>query len=815
MMTTSKSIQNPLTASAELLYLPHIASWQIPEKPAVSHRIVAALPALQRGAVWKPQQIEALWDSIVRGFPIGAFMLSPYDEARGRQPAKHQQEGVASPNYHLLDGQQRSTAVALGFLNPWSSSVEAKAVLWIDVATPHEGSDLEFVFRVLTRSHPWGYKRTEPGSPITVGHIRASLEAYRAAAPEHQKTRPAQFPLTHVWPWDAVAPIPLPLLVEEILRDDVPPETLGQRLLERMKGLPFWKEGQLDWQLKVKSMLDGHDLHLTPRFMRLVDRLCGVLPVNGSYGVPVLVIPHITRADAVKDGQQDPVETLFIRVNQSGTRLEGEELIYSILKSNWPEAPVFINKMENKLATPSRLLLFSTRLVLAQMQKKDTERPPAVTDVGQFRRLIHGLDKIHPDFRQQLESFVREDGVVVFNITNKLLTDVSLPAGKYALPTVLATELAQKWPESLFLLLRWVVRMRTEGLDPLQIKPLARRRMLGFLTAMAWFASDRAKSLAAVWLHLQKMENNDLPDFFSSHAFSMMLTLDEKDSLQMRPLPPPDVLAKVIRDRVTSGRGSGGYGGFGDTSHEFWLKWNRWEWMSQKITGDLSVWYQENFQELWQRAGNENEEALRPDSKYQESWSQFINELWNKRSVLLYAQRDWLMTWFPDYDPSQPDQLEDMNRPWDYDHIHPQRYLKNDAGNSQRNIPNIIRDWHGSIGNFRAWPLEANRADSDTSPAIKLSEVSETEHNYGMHSSKDERSASVVGDVDWEHWQKSVPQIDAFPRQYLARPSENGYGSCRKELIYAITKRFVALYREWYESLEVGALMQPRKSESS
>jgi hypothetical protein len=37
---------------------------------------VATLPSLQRGAVWKPRQVELLWDSLFRGFPIGSLVIS-------------------------------------------------------------------------------------------------------------------------------------------------------------------------------------------------------------------------------------------------------------------------------------------------------------------------------------------------------------------------------------------------------------------------------------------------------------------------------------------------------------------------------------------------------------------------------------------------------------------------------------------------------------------------------------------------------------------------------------------------------------------
>ena len=58
----------------QLLSLRDIAAWQFPQlaQNMANQRppIVAAIPSLQRGAVWKPQQVELLWDSILRGFPI-------------------------------------------------------------------------------------------------------------------------------------------------------------------------------------------------------------------------------------------------------------------------------------------------------------------------------------------------------------------------------------------------------------------------------------------------------------------------------------------------------------------------------------------------------------------------------------------------------------------------------------------------------------------------------------------------------------------------------------------------------------------------
>ena len=62
--------------SHQLLKLKHIASWQVSGLETDCSNIIARVPSLQRGAVWEPQQIEMLWDSIMRGFPIGAIVIA-------------------------------------------------------------------------------------------------------------------------------------------------------------------------------------------------------------------------------------------------------------------------------------------------------------------------------------------------------------------------------------------------------------------------------------------------------------------------------------------------------------------------------------------------------------------------------------------------------------------------------------------------------------------------------------------------------------------------------------------------------------------
>ena len=88
------------------------------------------LPAIQREYVWKPPQVIGLFDSIMRGYPIGGFLswrvepetvkkfrfygfLKSYSEFNARHnPVLDLAPG--SPVNAILDGQQRLTSLNIG-----------------------------------------------------------------------------------------------------------------------------------------------------------------------------------------------------------------------------------------------------------------------------------------------------------------------------------------------------------------------------------------------------------------------------------------------------------------------------------------------------------------------------------------------------------------------------------------------------------------------------------------------------------------------------------------------------------------------------
>ena len=73
------------------------------------------LPVIQRGFIWKPEQIAGLWDSLLRDLPIGAFMVIPSSKSDKCKLEQENAELVDNPSdsgMMLLDGQQRGRSIS-------------------------------------------------------------------------------------------------------------------------------------------------------------------------------------------------------------------------------------------------------------------------------------------------------------------------------------------------------------------------------------------------------------------------------------------------------------------------------------------------------------------------------------------------------------------------------------------------------------------------------------------------------------------------------------------------------------------------------
>ena len=259
-----------------------------------SENSLLTIPNLQRGAVWRPRQVELLWDSILQGLPIGTLTVLS-NEKRENNAYSGQ----------LIDGQQRVNAIIAGFREP---SQEDEIVVWIDADT-YEYSDRVFAVRVTSRAHPWGYRMT--GETFSAKERNQSIHdaGYTPGDPRNN------WNILDFGPADSCLPIPFSYLLYAQGKDRQ--EEVVKKCEILAKTAKGWSDKFLE---KVKAMAPG----LLDRYFDAIDCLLGRKGNDEKYEVPAIII------DNTKN-----LELLFERIGKQGTPLTDKELAYALMKHYW------------------------------------------------------------------------------------------------------------------------------------------------------------------------------------------------------------------------------------------------------------------------------------------------------------------------------------------------------------------------------------------------------------------------------------------------------------------------------------------------
>ncbi|PSU02964.1 DUF262 domain-containing protein [Photobacterium gaetbulicola] len=142
------------------------------------HKKNYLLPAIQREFVWSTYQIERLFDSLMRDYPISSFLfweverenISNYqfyefvreyherDNTHNPKASINGESGITA----ILDGQQRLTSLYIGLKGTYSyklprkrwdnNSAFPKRKLYLNLISPSKDNDLVYDFRFLTES---------------------------------------------------------------------------------------------------------------------------------------------------------------------------------------------------------------------------------------------------------------------------------------------------------------------------------------------------------------------------------------------------------------------------------------------------------------------------------------------------------------------------------------------------------------------------------------------------------------------------------------------------------------------------------------
>lgn len=626
------------------------------------------LPTVQRNFIWKPSQIEDLWDSLLRGYPIGSIIT-----------------GTAKDGGELLlDGQQRATSIALGCVDLKeshevlrSSTIDIR--IFIDLRKPDiEKERRRYAFRVITRSHPWGYQRIDNKKPLNSGSKAKAIELWNAEDPF------ADGVLDKAYPYDAVAPFPLNIFTNAVI-NGASIEQVNVNLKEWLNRIsanpnPYSMRNWLD-RRKISNANENGGYETPETYS--VDEIYEVIrKMMASHAIPMLPIPtdfieensaapkggaleeNITdennddnELDELDDGDNhDDIEEVFVRLNSTGTPLGGEELNYSILKSQMNEG--LKNLIEEKCAgvmKPARFI--SIAYVLYQNRGEESHSDDLRVKPRRFQREMREKgDEFQEFIREELlKKEILEKVKTALKYGERGINEYSESVADYRLPYPLFIRVAAASRGEIMLVLMYRLWKKR---DVFKYDSPSHRQMVGIILMFMWLGKNHDKLTGKIWKVVKTLPC----DVMWSNVIIEMAQGDNE-------------LKKIPKD-----------GRFFDPLSD----------KGGKLQTNTDI-------------------RKRFDKSAFADFADFRVNVMQKRELLFWTQRKFIAT--SGFFKESFFHLEDSNVPFDWDHISANNFIKN-IKKQDRAKP--LSDIYQMPGNFRVWPFQLNRFDSDHVPAKKF-----------------------------------------------------------------------------------------------
>ena len=424
--------------------LNEIASW-------VEDNSDVEIPALQRGLVWKPNQVELLWDSILRGFPIGSFMLSETDKQQN--------------SYYLMDGQQRFNAIAIGYNR--IKEEHPASILWIDInPKQEENSNRVYNIKVTTMAHPWGYKND--GNILSAPERRKALEKYKLDDTNIYNTT---IDLKETWPYFAECPIPLFIFLHAIENLEQDSEELFfHNISEEI-------EKHKD-KFKYLEQIHINDIE------ELVKELYKPFKRLKNYYVSVNVLSRDVIDNESErtsnDSETTTLETLFTRLNTGGTRISQEDLSYSAIKAYWPEIKDINDAIALEYMSPEKLAILVFRLALT-LEENNNKKISGSISIQKIR-ILSSSDNTKQNIKELYDNKLKD-------ILSKIDTWLNVSDMPDATPKFLRTSIARNSPD-VFLLLMYLACRYPEAKS---------EDMQGLAFYLHWFANKQKECVDLIY----------------------------------------------------------------------------------------------------------------------------------------------------------------------------------------------------------------------------------------------------------------------------------------------------------------------------
>ena len=419
--------------------LAEIASWTSNDSEIV-------IPALQRGLVWNPNQVELLWDSILRGFPIGSFLLSDISEETG------------NGKYYLMDGQQRFNAISLGF----NTIKDARAVLWIDVEPPKTQSTRSFWVKATTCPHPWGFKNDDECSRLNTEEKREALKTFGLKGNIYNN----DISLLDTWPINSKSPIPLFCLLDAETNDK---DVFLEQTLENYKKSRFvYKEVSEKGKEYIKEKLFF-------AFKTIKDYHVSCNHLSNE------VMAAETNSDS---NEQTTLEILFTRLNTGGTTISRDDLNYSAIKAYWPSIKETNDYLAQKYMSPSKMVMLAFRLALTKDEDNKLKNELSIKQIRNAAKNESERNTIENLYNQRLKCILEKiDEWLGINDISELKT-----------PSLLRTIIAHNSTDIYLLLMYFADKDLQKKID------LTSEEIKSLAFCLHWFANDKRACVQEIFL---------------------------------------------------------------------------------------------------------------------------------------------------------------------------------------------------------------------------------------------------------------------------------------------------------------------------
>lgn len=631
------------------------------------------LPMIQRDSVWKPHQFMDLWDSLLRGMPVGSMMASLVANGQAVDLITRQLVDIEGPMLELVDGQQRTLAM----LSAWPKIGEdlpenekgLKRRIWIDLAD-QPASGMQFRFHVTTENQPFGYARMQ-ASGQRVGKL--SRDERRQALTDLEEKLgvklPKDFSELRKILWQNSRPFrsKLPIDLKEVLGHLENIEKLCNFLNEKAR------------EAKCEGLSEDEAKKLPELVERNIKRLIAGAEKFRNLHMPVIeVSKHFDEGTNNDENEADPaLAVLFKRVGTGGTELKDKDYVFSVIKHHRPECYTLVEAALNDelikaIFSPVDLVATAVRLTAAELGKTDY---PTITK-AEFGRLMKNAEcgEQKPPFLDVFVKNIGENGPFLRDLKALLAAlsykgdgDVGLP--KHAI-CLLELEVVQS-------MLLW---MQKSGIS--QIDEDNRLRMIRYAIYWHLAVHNKDKANREAFEFLKGNDGSTFPD-------AGLMTMLIKNGRAWRMVPPKtyaddNILKKMIEVPAIKGNGI--------------LRGGKRFDVPVLMEGHEPIDEQERS-DLYSSVGLYK--------KFSVDGGSYVHK------ILLWLQRQYVQDKFETIAPLPGAEEE---TPYDFDHIIPHDNWNNDGRNDESSIfafrlhPGNQEAWIGnSIGNVRVWDSSDNR----------------------------------------------------------------------------------------------------------